>query len=104
VQFPQKTVGQISYAYDDRGKALVRSVRDYSEIYLGHEGSQTHTLENVHMLVFLYYVYDSIEEKYLWLDHWEGHELPLAVRIMFAFGEGHHVREYSKTISFFPNA
>jgi len=87
----KNTIGEITYYIDQRKKALIRRVANYSEVYRKKSGSEQILSENVSSLRFKYYVYEQHYKRYSWVTHWQerdetfGHQieesLPLIVKI-----------------------
>lgn len=75
-------VGEISYWFDPKLGAVIREVRDISQIYNDHAGAGRPVLRGVHALRLSYLTFEEIENAYRWVDDWTDgdKELPVAVR------------------------
>jgi prepilin-type N-terminal cleavage/methylation domain-containing protein len=94
-----RTVGEVIYRYDSNKETLVRSLRDFSQVYTNDEGSSQQLSKNIKSLKFLYYTFDTERKEYVWQEDWLDGEFPLAVRIELDFYDGAKINNFTKTVS-----
>jgi len=94
-----KTVGKISYSYDQQAKAIFRKQQDFSQLYSNEEGAPQQLLSNVESFEFSYYFYDKQKKAYLWQEDCQSGTVPLAVKIALTITNDAKTNPFIKTVS-----
>ncbi|MDD5194413.1 MAG: prepilin-type N-terminal cleavage/methylation domain-containing protein [Candidatus Omnitrophica bacterium] len=94
-----KTVGKIAYIYDEGRHILRKKQYDYSQSYLGGEGSSYDALTNVSSFHFTYYFFDEHKNEYVWMDECVQNKIPIAIHMEFELSSPEGLTfNFSKTI------
>jgi len=73
-------VGRVNYFFDEKAQIAKVVKFDISGLYTG-KGREEILLENVKLLKFRFYSYDSQEKEYFWYNNWQKGTFPLAVGV-----------------------
>jgi len=94
-----KTLGLVTYFYDQQSGAINRQPKDFSQFYNRQEGNSDVLLKNVGFLKFEYYYFDAQKQEYLWKEEWSGAGLPLAVRVILNLNDSSGTDKIIRTIN-----
>lgn len=104
------SIGEVSYYFDGRNKALIREELNYSQIFRQRPGTKRVVAGEIQSLDFEYYVYDANKKQYSWVSHWQDRDetfgieveeqLPLIVRIMVGVHDANekNIRTLNRTV------
>lgn len=94
-----KTLGLVTYTYDQQSGALTRQAKDFSQFYNRQEIDPVVLVENIGFLKFEYYYFDTQKEEYLWKEEWPASGLPLAVRVTLNLNDSSGTDTIIRTIN-----
>ena len=95
----RQNIGEVKYFFNNEKKALIRTQKNYSQIYMDEHVPEEVLLNSVKSLNFKYYTFDKLENAYVWLEDWVEEGIPRAVRIEFEFSSANQDRQFIKTVS-----
>lgn len=94
-----RTLGLVTYSYDQQSGVLTRQAKDFSQLYSRQESDPAVLLKNISFLKFEYYYFDTQKQEYFWKEEWLGAGLPLAVRVTLNLNDASGTDKIIRTIS-----
>lgn len=94
----ERAIGEVSYSYNNRRKAIEKEVRNVSQVYKEKKGIVSTLHRDVLSFEASYFIFDVRTEEYMWVEEWEEEEtLPVAVRLNFVSSALGEHRSFTRT-------
>ncbi|MDD5129680.1 MAG: type II secretion system protein GspJ [Candidatus Omnitrophica bacterium] len=94
-----RSMGLVTYSYDQQSGTLSRLANDFSQLYSRQENDAAVILRNVKYFKFEYYFFDKQQQKYTWKEEWPGASVPLAVRVILSLDDSSEADKIIRTIN-----
>ena len=94
-----RTLGLVTYSYDQQPGVLNRQPKDFSQLYSRQEDDPVTLLKNIRSFKFEYYYFDKQKQEYLWQEEWSGEGIPLAVRVGLSLNDSSGTDKIIRTIT-----
>lgn len=95
----RRGVGVVRYSFSEEDKSILLYKRNMSMVYREEDGGGQEVLKGVSRLEFKYYYYDSVDDRYVWVEEWEEESLPLAVSLQVEVISEGKPYAFTKTIN-----